>query len=110
MAGKPPPFRSLYTHGFARVSACVPLVKVAAPKFNLEATLTLAREAAADKSVLALFPEMGLSAYSNEDLFHQDALLDETEKSLAKLAEATASMSTVLVVGAPLRFEEKLFN
>src|SRR5688572_24717601 len=104
------PFRSLYTHGFARVSVCIPAVKVAAPAFNAERTIALARDAASDNAALALFPELGLSAYSNEDLFHQDALLDATEQALAQVVEASADLSTVLIVGAPLRLESKLFN
>lgn len=104
------PFNSLYTHGYARVSVCVPRVKVASPAENAERTLALARDAAADHSVLALFPELGLSAYSNEDLFHQDALLDATEDALRHVVHASAALPTLLVVGAPLRLEGKLFN
>jgi NAD+ synthase (glutamine-hydrolysing) len=110
---KPPgplPFQSLYAHGFARLSVCVSQVKVASPGFNVEHTLALAREAAADHSALALFPEMGLSAYSNEDLFQQDALLDATEEALARVVAESNRLSSVLVVGAPLRLQQKLFN
>jgi NAD+ synthase (glutamine-hydrolysing) len=103
-------FNSLYTHGFARVAVCVPRVKVAVPSFNAERTVAMARDAAADGASLVLFPEMGLSAYSNEDLFHQDALLDATEQALASVVEQTKSLPAVLVLGAPLRFESKLFN
>jgi NAD+ synthase (glutamine-hydrolysing) len=53
---------------------------------------------------------MGLSAYTNDDLFHQDALLDATEDALRKAVEASAKLNTIVVVGAPLRFEAKLFN
>ena len=104
------PFRSIYTHGYARVAACVPRVKVAAPQFNAERTIALAKLAAADQAVLAIFPEMGISAYSNEDLFHQDALLNATQAALAQIGEQTASLSTALVVGAPLQFHGMLFN
>ena len=45
------PFQSIYTHGYARVSVCVPKVKVADPSFNVERHLALAREAAADRAV-----------------------------------------------------------
>src|SRR6478672_4927598 len=96
----PLPFHSLYAHGFARLSVCVPQVKVASPAFNVEHTLALAREAAADHSALALFPEMGLSAYSNEDLFHQDALLAATEACLGHLVRESEELSPVLMVGA----------
>src|SRR2546421_3135915 len=99
------PFHSLYTHGYARVSVCVPRLKVALPPFNVEQTLQLARDACADRSVLALFPEMGLSGYSNEDLFHQDALLDATEEAIARVVRESAELPAVLIVGAPLRHE-----
>src|SRR3954452_17436597 len=110
MAASPHPFQSLYRHGFARVSVCVPAVRVASPRFNADQTVNMAREAAADHSALALFPEMGISAYSNEDLFHQDALLDATEEALGRVVAASADLPSVLVVGAPLRLEAKLFN
>ncbi|HTL31137.1 MAG TPA: NAD(+) synthase [Tepidisphaeraceae bacterium] len=104
------PFGSLYSHGYIRVSVCIPKCNVAAPAFNAEQHIAMMRDADADGSVLALFPEMGLSAYTNDDLFHQDALLDATEDALRKAVEASAKLNTIVVVGAPLRFEAKLFN
>src|SRR5919202_1958983 len=53
---------------------------------------------------------MGISSYSNEDLFHQDALLAGTEVALGRLAAQSGALAPVLIVGAPLRFEGKLFN
>ena len=103
-------FRSIYAHGFARVAVCVPAVRVANPEFNAEHTLGLARRASEEHAAVALFPELGLSAYSNEDLFHQDALLDSVLESLREIVEASRNLSPVLLVGAPLRFESKLFN
>jgi NAD+ synthase (glutamine-hydrolysing) len=104
------PFHSIYTHGFVRAAVCIPFVRVADPAFNVEHTLGLARRASELHAAVALFPELGLSAYSNEDLFHQDALLDATEESLARLVEESHELSPILLVGAPLRFEGKLFN
>ena len=104
------PFDSIYRHGYARAAVCVPRVRLASPVFNADRTLALAQQAAANHAALALFPELGLSAYSIDDLFHQDALLAETEMALARLAEASADLPTVLLVGAPLRCEDKLFN
>src|ERR1700733_7933564 len=69
------PFDSLYSHGFVRVAAAVPEVRVADPKFNAERTLALARQASAERAALVVFPELGISAYSVDDLFHQEALL-----------------------------------
>ena len=104
------PFYSIYSHGFIRAAVCVPFVRVADPTYNVERTLGLARRASDMGAAVALFPELGISAYSNEDLFHQDALLEATEAALARLVEESRSLSPLLLVGAPLRFEGKLFN
>lgn len=104
------PFFNLYHHGFIRAAVCVPDVKVGDPYFNTEKTIELVREAAQGKAVFVLFPELGLSAYSNEDLFHQDALLRGVTDNLTRLLAATADLPVVIVVGAPLRVEARLFN
>ncbi|KAB7619567.1 NAD(+) synthase [Alkalilimnicola sp. S0819] len=103
-------FHSIYNHGMLRAAVCMPFVKVADPAWNLARTLGLARRAHDAGAGLALFPELGLSAYSNEDLFHQDALLDATRAALGELLDASRALDPVLLVGAPLRFEGKLFN
>lgn len=102
-------FFSLYSHGFIRAAVCVPPVKVAEPQFNLEQTLRLAAAASEQQAVLALFPELGLSAYSNDDLFHQDALLEHSRCALQSLVEASSELQPILLVGAPLRLEGMLF-
>ncbi len=110
-AGKDPQtFFNLYRHGFVRTAVCVPEVRVADPAFNAQATIRLAKAAAKRKAVFAVFPELGLSAYSNEDLFHQDALLASVRQALEKVARETAGLNLVLVVGAPLRSGCRLFN
>ncbi|HZO90225.1 MAG TPA: NAD(+) synthase [Chthonomonadaceae bacterium] len=104
------PFFSIYSHGFLRAAVCIPFVRVADPAFNGEHTLELARRASELQAAVALFPELGISAYSNEDLFHQDALLRATEEALAHLVRESRDLTPILLVGVPLRFEEKLFN
>ncbi|KAA8890051.1 NAD(+) synthase [Nocardia colli] len=104
------PFGSLYRHDFARVAVAVPRVRVADPAYNVEQTLLLARQAAADSVVLTVFPELGLSCYTADDLFHQDALDDAVQTALAQVVAASADIDTVLVVGAPVRTQGRLFN
>ena len=103
-------FFNLYRHGFVRVAVCTPAVRVSDPGFNAESTVALAREAARRNAVLALFPEMGLSAYSNEDLFQQDALLEGVLAALGTIIDKTKDLSMLCVVGAPLRFDTFLYN
>jgi hypothetical protein len=66
-------FDSLYTHGFVRIAAGTPRVAVGGVLTNLNRTIELAQRAAKLHSVLAVFPELGLSAYSIDDLALQDA-------------------------------------
>ncbi|WP_280274302.1 NAD(+) synthase [Nocardia wallacei] len=104
------PFDSLYRHGFARVAVAVPPVRVADPAYNAEQTLTLARQAADRHAVLTVFPELGLSCYTADDLFHQDALQYAVDAALERVVAESAGIETVLVVGAPVRAQGRLFN
>jgi NAD+ synthase (glutamine-hydrolysing) len=103
-------FGSLYTHGFARVAAAVPHVRIAEPEFNAQRTLALATRAAEDHAAIVTFPELGLSGYSIEDLFGQQALLDGVIDGLESIRAASTELAPVLVVGAPLRADSGLFN
>lgn len=104
------PFQSIYAHGFIRAAVCTPFLRVADPGYNFERTLGLARRASEMGAALALFPELGISAYTNDDLFHQDALLRATESAIEDLVAASRDLLPILIVGAPLRFEGRLFN
>jgi NAD+ synthase (glutamine-hydrolysing) len=103
-------FGSLYTHGFARVAAAVPRVQIAEPQFNADRTLALARQASDAGAALVVFPELGLSAYSNEDLFHQQALLQAVLGALERLLAESVDLRPLIIVGAPLEAEGGLFN
>ncbi|MBT8768539.1 NAD(+) synthase [Metapseudomonas boanensis] len=105
-----PSIQSPYTHGFFRVAACTPRVELADPRANLAATQELAQQADLRQVGLAVFPELGLSAYAIDDLLLQDALLDEVQEVLAELCCTTRDLSPILVVGAPLKAEGALFN
>lgn len=104
------PFESPYRHGFVRVAVCTPRVDLARPSENARATLSLAREAGRRRAALALFPELGISGYSLEDLVQQDALLDAVEAALAEIIAASVGLGILCIVGAPLRLEQRLFN
>jgi len=104
------PFNSLYSHGFVRTAVCVPFVRVADPAYNAERAIALAQRASAENAAVVLFPELGISAYSNDDLFQQDALLDAVLIALERVVEASRELNPVILVGAPLRFDNMLFN
>ena len=101
---------SLYRHGFVRVAVGVPRVRVGDPEANVDATLDLARRADEQDALLVAFPELGLSCYSADDLFHQSALLDAVVDGLQRVAWASVDLRCALVVGAPLVVSGRLFN
>ena len=104
------PFDSMYRHGFVRTAVCIPFVRLGNPDENAAHTIALAQRASESHTAVVVFPELGLSGYSNEDLFHQDALIEAALAALGRVADATRSLSPLLIVGAPLRIEQKLFN
>lgn len=103
-------FFNLYNHGFIRAAVCVPELKVADVFFNTKKTLELAREAASQKTILAIFPELGISAYSNDDLFHQDALLRAVDEAISVIKKTSEKINLIMAVGAPLQVDCRLFN
>jgi NAD+ synthase (glutamine-hydrolysing) len=104
------PFFNFYSHNFVRVAVGTPRVRVADPLFNAAATVELMQEAAERRSVIALFPELGLSAYSCEDLFHQGPLLDAVQEGLRVVLRASERFPLVAVVGLPLQVDHLLYN
>ncbi|HUP22310.1 MAG TPA: NAD(+) synthase [Thermoanaerobaculia bacterium] len=104
------PFENPYRHGFVRVAVAIPSPRVADPDHSARRVLELVSAAHQRRAALVVFPELVLTGYTCDDLFHQEALLEATEESLAVLVAASAKLRPVLVVDAPLRREGKLFN
>ena len=97
-------------HGYVRVAAAVPEVRVGDPAFNATRTAALAATASEQGAALVAFPELGLSAYTLDDLFHQEALLEGVLEGIEGLLEASRELHPMLIVGAPLSIEGGLFN
>jgi NAD+ synthase (glutamine-hydrolysing) len=103
-------FFSLYRHGFARVALATPSVSIGDPAANLDSHVELMQRAAKEKAVLAVFPELGLSAYSCEDLFHQQALLEAAVEALRGLLARTRRLPIAALVGLPVAVDGLLYN
>ena len=103
-------FHSLYSHGFVRIAAAVPNVRIADPAFNAQRTVELARGASDQNAALVVFPELGLSGYAIDDLLHQQSLTDAVLEAIETVVAESAALEPVIVVGAPLEAERGLFN
>ena len=103
-------FYSIYDHGFARVAACTVPVRLVDPSVNVVSTLEVARECSDEGVAVAVFPELGLTGYSVDDLVLADPLLDAVEAALGELVSASTELLPVFVVGAPLRTRGRVYN
>src|SRR5215218_2374206 len=103
-------FYSAYGQGFVRVAACTIHTAIGEPETNAESVLELARQCHEDGVGLAVFPELTLSGYSIEDILLQDALLDAVEHALLDVVAASADLLPVLVIGAPMRHQHRIYN
>lgn len=110
MSSPQEPFDSIHSHGFVRVAAAVPHVRVGEPAFNAERTIELARRASDAHASLVVFPELGISAYAIDDLLHQQALDHAVLSAIEQIVEESIELRPLIVVGAPLRAEQGLFN
>lgn len=98
------------THGYVRVAAATPRVRTADVAGNAAAILEQARKAADAGVDMVVYPELALSSYAIDDLLLQGAILEAVEAELARLVEASGALDPVLIVGAPLRHNQRLYN
>ncbi|MDD3920548.1 MAG: NAD(+) synthase [Eubacteriales bacterium] len=97
-------------HGFIKVAAATPEVRVADCAFNTASIMRSMDRALEFGVEILVFPELCVTGYTCGDLFLQDALLNAAEAGLDEILEISAGNSMVTVVGVPLRQNGKLYN
>jgi len=98
-------------NGFFRVIAAVPEVQPGDISANTDAILELIAQLKTLSADMIVFPEMSVTGYTCADLFHNSVIIDNVLRSLDRIAHATASPSSPLViVGAPLSVNNTLYN
>lgn len=100
----------LKEQGFVRIGAVVPKLKVADTEFNCNEIIKQIEIASNNKIQIAVFPELCITGYTCQDLFEQDILLEEAEKSLDKILEYTNNLDIICIIGMPIKAENQLFN
>ena len=97
--------------GYYRVVAVSPPVKIADPMANAHIIWQEVEEADKTGASIVLFPELGLTGYTAEDLFASEDLLLHTKKAILELTKQSAQSDVTIVVGAPYRtFNGRLYN
>ena len=97
-------------HGFLKLAIGTPAIRLADCEYNTERILELVQRAEADGAKVLVLPELCVTGYSCGDLFLQDLLIQNAKKALLTLAEQTAGMGVMLIAGAPVECEGKLYN
>jgi NAD+ synthase (glutamine-hydrolysing) len=97
-------------HGFLRVAAATPALRVADCAYNVEQVLALLRQAEEQAVAVVVFPELCLTGYTCADLFQHTTLQQGALAALARLLEAGSVFSGLAVVGLPLAVDDQVFN
>jgi len=96
----------VYGKGFIKVASVTPVLKVGNPLFNVKEMVRLLKEV---KSSITVFPELGVTAYTCNDLFFQESLLQDTKKAIRFLLDNNHAKG-IVVFGAPLEVSGVLYN
>lgn len=97
-------------HGFVRVGALVPSLKVANPKYNVDEIIKEVKKANELGISILTTPELSVTGYTCADLFLQDSLIESTYQELKRFLDETKELDIITILGIPVRAENQLFN
>lgn len=103
-------FLDVRNHGFFRVAAVLPRVFLSDPSANAQEHIRVLTEAHEQGASYAVCPELGITGYSNDVLFHQDVLTQSAEEALETIVAWSEGKNMLFSVGVPLKRRGKLFN
>lgn len=97
-------------HGFVKVAAITPAVRVADTKFNTEEICRQIKNNAKKGVKIFVFPELAITGYTCGDLFLQELLLDQAIEGLLEITKVTEAIAGIVFVGLPVCKNGKLYN
>jgi NAD+ synthetase len=97
-------------HGFIKVAAVTPEIKVADVEFNVGSIIGDLDAASKEGAKIVVFPELTITAYTAGDLFYQDTLLSSALDGLERIRKATEKKDPLVFVGLPLRVNGRIYN
>ena len=97
-------------HGFVKIAAAIPKVKVADCGFNSTMINSVLSEAVKQGIEIICFPELSITAYTCGDLFLQNTLLKGAEEGLASILLNKNSYGPLCFVGMPVKKGNSLYN
>ena len=97
-------------YGFVRVAAAIPNVRVANCEYNADRIRQLVVKAEEAQAEVVCFPELSITAYTCQDLFASQQLLDKAEIALMQIADVTRPLNVTVIVGMPVSCDGILLN
>lgn len=97
-------------YGFVKVASAIPTIKVADCKYNCEQICKLIDKAEEDNCDYVVFPELSITGYTCQDLFHQSTLVASSLNELYHVTLRTIGKHVTVIVGTPLMVDNMLFN
>ncbi|MDO4572824.1 MAG: nitrilase-related carbon-nitrogen hydrolase, partial [Clostridia bacterium] len=97
-------------HGFLKIAAVTPPIRVAGCEENAAAIIACIERARADGARLVALPELCVTGYTCGDLFRLDALLDAAGRAVERIRRHTEGDDTLVLIGAPLAVQNGLYN
>ncbi|HOA56150.1 MAG TPA: nitrilase-related carbon-nitrogen hydrolase, partial [Clostridiales bacterium] len=95
-------------HGFIRVAAAIPELRVGACSFNVGKITEMIRDAGKAGVEIVVFPELSITGYTCADLFQQDRLLKAALEGLGDILRLSEGLKTVVIAGLPLLLDNQL--
>lgn len=90
-------------HGFLKVAAVTPKIRVADPMYNAQIICENLQSAYDKKAKLIVFPELCITGYTCQDLFFQETLLEKALDALRTITAYTEGHDALVFVGLPVR-------
>ena len=97
-------------HGFIKVAAVTPDIRVADVSYNTEQICKKIDEACSLGAKIIAFPELSITGYTCGDLFTQTLLLERAKNALGEIREYTSGKDALIFVGLPFMADGKLYN
>jgi NAD+ synthase (glutamine-hydrolysing) len=97
-------------HGFIKVAAAVPAVKVADVEYNVQQIESIIAQAEGRGVEVLVFPELCITGYTCQDLFKEQLLLDRAESAVIALLDFTRKLDVISIVGLPVIVNGLLYN
>ena len=96
--------------GYVRVAAAVPQMRVANCQYNASEIKKQITEAVQEGVQVVCFPELSITGYTCADLFFTQQLQKDALCALEKVCAFTRNLPIIVLVGAPLKVDNNLYN